>query len=405
MKNSDLPSIHDSVDPVVDSFFPALKDTVHACAAVFGVMALADRTRCMSLILEGGSGSGKTTVANMFLPTADSALVEYVYRSDKFTPKSFVTHAGNKRKTELGQMDLLPKIEGKVLVTKELAPLFRGREHEMQDNFSMLISVLDGKGFVSDSGMQGQRGYDRDILFNWIGATTPLGPKVHRLMSQLGTRLLFYEVPMVPPTEEQLVDFLRRSVPSDGEVTCKSAVNAFLENFFDTHPVSSVRMQEIRFPEPLRRRVAQVARFLAHARAEVKSDKGDGTNWLPIAAMQPEGIYKVADALKELAFGHALICGRTAMDASDLKLIEDVAISSIPGDLRPIIRKLRVQQKVDTATVMKACNVSPPTARTYMEKVMLLGIATGSKGRPATNSQTSITLAPDYDWLRRDLEI
>ncbi len=95
----------------------------------------------------------------------DSGLSRYVYRSDKFTPKALVTHAGNKKPSELAKIDLLPKLEGKVLLTKELAPIFRGREQDMQENFSTLIAVLDGKGFVSDSGMQGQRGYDRKILF------------------------------------------------------------------------------------------------------------------------------------------------------------------------------------------------------------------------------------------------
>jgi len=117
------------------------------------------------------------------------------YRSDKFTPKAFVTHAANIKKDELAQIDLLPKLNGKVLLTKELAPLFRGREEDLKDNFSILISVLDGKGFTSDSGTHGRRGYSEPVLFNWIGATTPLPPSTHRLMSQLGTRLCFTSFP------------------------------------------------------------------------------------------------------------------------------------------------------------------------------------------------------------------
>jgi hypothetical protein len=105
-------------------------------------------------------------------------LEEYIIRSDKYTPKSFVTHAANRKKEELEDIDLLPKLRDKILITKELAPILRGRETEMQENFSILISVLDGKGFTSHSGSQGTRGYKEAIVFNWLGATTPLPAKM-----------------------------------------------------------------------------------------------------------------------------------------------------------------------------------------------------------------------------------
>jgi hypothetical protein len=66
-----------------------------------------------------------------------------------------------------------------VLLTKELAPIFGAREDELRDNIATLISVLDGEGFISDSGMRGRRGYEEAIIFNWIGATTPLNARVH----------------------------------------------------------------------------------------------------------------------------------------------------------------------------------------------------------------------------------
>ena len=132
-----------------------------------------------------------------------------MYRSDKFTPKSFVSHAANGATNELETIDMLPKLNGKVLITKELAPLVRGRTEEMQENFSVIISVPDGKGFQSDSGMRDRRGYDGPIVFNWLGATTPLPAATHRMMAQLGTRWLFYEVPSKEPREEELVEYCR----------------------------------------------------------------------------------------------------------------------------------------------------------------------------------------------------
>src|SRR5688500_2954960 len=83
------------VDSLVDHHFAGLGTTVRACLAVCGSMTLRGRTRPLSLILEGNSGSGKTVVIHLLMPKANPALADYVYRSDRFTPKAFVTHAAN----------------------------------------------------------------------------------------------------------------------------------------------------------------------------------------------------------------------------------------------------------------------------------------------------------------------
>ena len=323
---------------------------------------------------------------------------QYVYRSDKFTPKAFVSHAANVKADKLAEVDLLPRLDRKVLVTKELAPLFRGREEELQDNFSILISVLDGKGFTSDSGMRGRRGYDRPILFNWIGATTPLPASTHRLMSQLGTRLLFYEVPCQPPTEEELLIYAAADGADAAEIECQQVVNDFLIDFFTKHPVGSVALEAIRIPEPLLRQLIRWARFLVQGRAEVRYEKEYGT-WQPVAVMTPEGPWKVVNYFKDLARGHALIHGRNEVNVADISLVGHVAISSIPGHLRSIIRELRMRKSVDTNTVENLCRVTAPTARRYMQEIALLGIAELTKGTPATNQPDSITLVEQFRWL------
>jgi hypothetical protein len=179
---------------LVQKHYPQLALTLRACLAVCATMALADRKRPLSLILEMPSGYGKTTTIGWLFPLPGRGTEEYFYRSDNFTAKAFVSHAGQTSKA-LGDIDLLPRITNRVLLTKELAPIFRGRTEELESRFSILIGVLDGMGLVSDGGMQGQRGYAGQYIFNWIGAATPVPRATHRLMSQLGTRLLFWEVP------------------------------------------------------------------------------------------------------------------------------------------------------------------------------------------------------------------
>src|SRR2546428_4338176 len=172
---------------VVDEHFPEYWGAVEACCATAATLTLKDNANPTALILTGPSGCGKTTVAESFGNYADRC-----YRSDKFTPAAFVSHTANKSKAELAQMDLLPKIKHKVLVSSELAPIFRGKHEELVDRFSIITRVMDGQGYTSDTGMHGRRGYIGDYLFSWIGCTTPFPLAAWQIMAQLGSRLYFY---------------------------------------------------------------------------------------------------------------------------------------------------------------------------------------------------------------------
>jgi hypothetical protein len=391
-------SIED-VDAVVGQYYPQLVKGVHAMLAVFGAMALQGRTKPLSLIFETGSGFGKTTVLQMPFPLQNSECVKYVYRSDKFTRKAFVSHACNVKADELSKIDLLPKLENKVLITKELAPIFRGRTEELQDNFSTLISVLDGKGFTSDSGMRGRRGYQRSIVFNWLGATTPLPASTHRLMSQLGTRLLFYEIPRLELTEEELLAYAARDDADHAETDCQAVVNAFLTQFFCHHPIGTVSPKSITFSPERLKALTRWAILLVAGRAEVKFEK-QSWDWEPVSAMPAEGPFKVINYLKELARGHALICGRSEITQEDLDLVAEVALSSTPGHLRPIMRELKGKQRVNSSTVASICRVSPPTARRYLKELSLLGLGALAKGKPEDNQSDTLTLAEPFQWLK-----
>jgi hypothetical protein len=258
----------------IKSYYPRLLPAFKAGLAVFGAMALAGRTKPLSLIYEATSGYGKSAVVETFFPI--EALNDYAYRCDKFTPKAFVTHVANVPRERLAEIDLLPKLAGKVLVTKELSPIFRGNQDEVRENFAVLIPVLDGKGFTSNTGAQGKRGYESPILFNWIGATTPLPRETYKIMYQLGTRLLFYEVPSKVPSEEELVKYAARDDASQGEVDCQQAVNAFLIDFFKLYPVGSVNPANMKIPGPLQRLITRWALFLSKVRAGLRYEK-EGT--------------------------------------------------------------------------------------------------------------------------------
>lgn len=289
-------------------------------------------------------------------------------------------------------------------MTKELAPIFGAREDELRENIATLISILDGEGYISDSGMRGRRGYEEAILFNWIGATTPIKQRVHRLMAQLGTRLLFYEVPVIELTDDELLAYATNGRADEGASLCNKAVNEFLSTFFEFNPVGMIPPESIVFPSSLLRELTHCAKLLVKGRAEVISENDKG-NWKPVSAAQSEGIWRVVDYFKELARGHALIAGRTEIDESDIGLITHVAISSISGHLRPIIKYLREYEELTSVECERLCRVSRPTARKRLREVELLGIAIRREGSAQTNESDTVRLADEFLWLKIPLKV
>ena len=69
---------------------------------------------------------------------------------------------------------MLPKIKNKFFLTPELAPTFAAREDDLLQTLGVLTRVADGHGYESDSGAQGHRGYNEDIMFSWLGAAVDI---------------------------------------------------------------------------------------------------------------------------------------------------------------------------------------------------------------------------------------
>src|SRR5215831_18627898 len=220
----------------IEQHFPQLWPAVEAGLAACATLLLADNANPTALIYVGPPSSGKTTVAMMF-EGAEVNGEPLVYRSDQFTPAAFVSHAANISNEDLEKVDLLPRIQHKVLLTPDLGTVFRGKTEELMHRLSIITRVLDGHGFTSDSGMHGQRGYAGDYLFTWLGCTTPFTDNVWQVMAQLGSRLFFLALdPIASPSVNDLVQTLSQPVPYlDRLEQSKEAVHTFLDALFITY--------------------------------------------------------------------------------------------------------------------------------------------------------------------------
>jgi hypothetical protein len=381
------------VREVVCAHFPGLWHAVKAALATCATLLLADSTNPVALILVGPPSAGKTTVTSMF----DGATVngqEICYRSDKFTPASFVSQSAQATEATLKKVDLLPKIRFKVLLTPELGTMFRGKHDELVERFSVLTRVLDGQGLTTDSGTHGRRGYEGDYFFAWVGCTTPFSAGVWKVMAQLGSRLFFLVLDAESePTVDELVASLKYPISyKDALKACAFVVQSFLEELFEKHGgVRGVEWDTERSPDDVVQVIAQCASLLALLRSPYDSEN----------QVQAESPRRANAVLHNLARGHALISGRAHLIREDLSLVVRVTFSSIPEKRRATLLAL-IQHggHASVREVSAATGLTQHPAEDIMREMQWLGLCTFHQ--PGQGKASSLSLGTDWAWILRD---
>jgi hypothetical protein len=378
------------VEAVVVQHFPEALDPLKAALAVAAVGFLKDNRQPTSLILTGRSGAGKTLVVTLITPRMDDAiLAKHFYRSEKFTAASFVSNKADVSKALLKDIDLLPRLKDKTLLTKELSPVLSGNRDELMDRFAILTSVLDGLGFTTDSGSHGQHGYTEPINFQWVGASTPLQLEALEVMTQLGARLVFYACDRPEKDVDTLIALAGDPHCNEHFHECWAEVQAFLKTLYCHVPHGSIHSSEIAIPEPLLRFLVLWAKVLAKVRATVKWEKksshdhGDNKESMihDMVAEQPE---RMVGILMNIARGSAVVHGRDAVDDYDLAQVAHIALSSGVAGRASVFRALLTSGgTATTPEIRKLSGLSTPTVLRYMKELGAVGLARFVKGTAA----------------------
>lgn len=367
------------------------------CLSGVATLLLRDIKNPVGINLEGPPSSGKTTVLSFFYD-----LPEIVYRTDGFTPASFISHAANVKNAVLKKVDLLPKIKHKVLVVPELAPIFKDRQEDLVKNISILIRVFDGEGLGTDSGSKGRREYFGDYLFAWLGATTSLDYKVWKLMGKLGSRWLFYKLENNQNDEQKrdglLDDLTGEKSYKERAEECRGAVCSFLkllwENSGRVRGITWDRNQDKEFVQVLIR----VAQLITNIRSVVsvwREKDLENYNWSQAEIEEPQ---RLATLLYNVARGHAIIQGRRKLNEDDVKLAVDLAFNSMSNDRRLLLELLLDNKgKASTRDITERLGTSKPTALALMETLRILGIVTMEQ--EVLYEGKSIELKEDFEWF------
>src|SRR5579862_1490633 len=258
------------VERVVGAHYPDRLNALKASLAVVAHNCFADHPQPISLVKIARAGAGKTMEVSWLLPDGpNDVLSESIYRVDNLTAASFVSHRADLDAQQLRNVDLLPQVKNKTMVTKEMAPLFTGKREQLTERFAVLTSVLDGRGYISNSGAHGRRGYEEDINFSWIGCTTPLSSDVLSVMAQLGPRMLFYYADRRRKDVEQLAAMIAKGDDTAAQRACREVVRDFLLVLHRAYPAGSVLGTSIGTTDAQSRTIALWAEVLTRLRTEV----------------------------------------------------------------------------------------------------------------------------------------
>lgn len=381
----------------IGQYFPEFVGPAEVGLSVICQLLLKDVTNPFGLVYVDVPSSGKTITLNFF-----SEFEDLVYTTDNFSAAAFVSHAANRKTKDLEKIDLLPRIKDKVLIVRDLAPIFGMRDDDLLKTMGILTRIFDGEGLETDGGCHGKRGYKGDHLFMFLAASTPIRPRVWKVMGNFGSRLFFLNMNSSDKSISTLADQLSAELsPKKKEGFCRTATSQLIGHLWNKQ--DAVYWNKDGDDRKLLEELARISQMVACLRGVVnvwKESLGDETfNHTQPQIEKPD---RINQSFYNLARGHAVACGRTCLNDQDVAIVLRVALSSTSLEKTKLLNKLIENDGVlTTEEVMHSMDWERPTALKYMEIFRYLKIveevspANLSVGR----SEKVIKIADQFSWF------
>jgi predicted transcriptional regulator len=406
--NLKFDNLHNTVNRLMPEIWPGLEFEL----SVYNVLKIEDCTLPVIGIILGRPSSSKSVIIDLMRKWV------HVYCTDDFTPASFVSHSTAADSPEaLERIDMIPKMRNKLFLTPELSPMFSKDEKDLAHQLGIITKVADGKGYSSDSGAHGHRGYDEEIMFSWIGGAVDVPYKVFKILATMGPRLYFFRMEFNNKSDGKLLEKLRASQQFNH--VFKEIQNALYDylKWFEICPnlvrINNNPLNKMKWisgdneNEDAMMYIVRLGRLLSHLRCMAKTwgvQDTQGTGYA-YTVTHPEDPTRANTVLYNIARGHASLYGRNYITRDDLPIVIHTVFSTAQIERVSIFNLLIANNgMLSTDEILEFLNVTRPTALRTMTEFKAIGLVTieeadtGIKGRPTM----LMVLKPEFKWILTD---
>ena len=364
--------------------YPELYHPMLLCGCLTVGPLINSVTQPLGVILVGSASGGKTTSIRLYCRIPELSV--YV---DNLTAASFVSHATTKTTKELKDVDLLPRIRYRTLNVKDMGSVFTAGVDTMRALFGRMLSIFDGEGFTSVSGVHGKRGYgadpaDNDYTFMFLGATTPPSSAIYPELARLGPRVYFYYLPYIPDTEEEVKARQRRAGKAQA-IHCQEITRDYVRGLaYVNGERKEFSFNMSRLPVELEDACAKLARLTTVGRSTDDSILQERKG--------PERWQRCYNTYLQLATQHSFFVSQgREIGFADAAPCLALALDSINPPYNEVVRHVvwsgRGEANVDE--IARVLRVSDDTARRVMKETVAQGIGEirddcTQPGRPRT---------------------
>lgn len=276
--------------------------------------------------------------------------------------------------SELPETHMLSKLSSKTLLSGSLKPenslLYRLTENNkhlliLKDFTTILEMEGDSRSEImaqlreiADGSMSMSTGSGRD--YDWrghlgmIAGVTPVIDISQSLHNSLGSRFLFYRIPLSDRRAASMKASSNVGQQSSMQAELKAAVNMFFSS------LQFCRISDVTIPPDMNEKIVDMAEFTAFTRCGVMRDMGK-----VLVMPEPEGSGRLAGQLTLLAKALAIIRGRNTVNEVDIKTVVRLCVDTSPkmrvialrglyglGQFERIrTRELSVQTKIPAMTI------------------------------------------------------
>lgn len=322
------------------------------------------------LLIVGVPSSGKTEIVSLFRG------LSRVYFLDSMTQNPF--SSGYKAQKGERTYDLLPLLNDKCLIIKDMTTLFSLNEDTVKKLLGEMTSIFDGI-FEKFSPTRGHVAYSS--LFSTIGCITPSALNQHqRYLSMIGPRFVFFRIPRL--TDEVKSRGFAVAWNKNSRVRVMKSLleksQAYIASVINKSP-DLFEITEKETQETLDR----LAEFMASSRGVVisqpytfKNDDGKEITAYDVQEVQCEEPWRAHHQLKNLAICMALIDGRDHLIPEDLEILKYIVLSSMPVERAEVLDFVIRNPDVSAGDLSEKIDKSRRTCQRLLKELEALGIIT-----------------------------